>query len=67
MPKKDFGKLRPASDLKKSVVKLISVIEVSIYVVETTVLNTPADSSTLTYIPAQSLTHTHTPTSWHVL
>ena len=29
MPKKDFGKLRPASSLKKSLVKLVSVIEVS--------------------------------------
>ena len=28
MPKKDFGKLRPASSLKKSLVKLVSVIEV---------------------------------------
>ena len=30
MPKKDFGKLRPASNLKKLVVKLVSVIEVSV-------------------------------------
>ena len=29
MPKKDFGKLRPASNLTTSVVKLVSVIEVS--------------------------------------
>ena len=28
MPKKDFGKLRPASSLKKSLVNFVSVIEV---------------------------------------
>ena len=31
MPKKDFGKLRPASNERKSVVKPVSVIEVIIY------------------------------------
>ena len=63
MPKKDIGKLRQVSKEQKSVVniKLISVLEIRNYVVcsGNYSLHTSTDLSTLTYIPAQSLTLPH--------